>query len=69
MPVNRGGVENTRFEAKDTQKKSEAKESPTEDRPSRGQGQECSEAKDTSASALQKKKEKVSTNFFMRCPK
>ena len=32
---NRGGVEDTRLEAK-------AKDSPSEDRPSRGQGQECS---------------------------
>ena len=53
----KGGVEDTRLEAKakDT-KKSEAKDSPTEDRPSRGQGQECSrprpKTKDTSASAL-----------------
>ena len=49
----RGGVENTRLEAK-------AKDNPTEDRHSRGQGQECSRprprTKDTSASALQKKK-------------
>ena len=37
----RGGVEDTRLEAKDT-KKSEAKDSPSEDRHSRGQGQECS---------------------------
>ena len=41
--LSRGGVEDTMLEAKDT-KKSEvkAKDSPTEDRPSRGQGQECS---------------------------
>ena len=43
-----------------TQKKSEAKDSLSEDRHSRGQGQECSRprprTKDTSASALQKKK-------------
>ena len=61
--VSRGGVENTRLEAKakDT-KKSEvkAKDSPSENRPSRGQGQECSRprlrTKDTSASVLKKKK-------------
>ena len=45
-----------------TQKKSEAKDSLSEDRHSRGQGQECSRprprTKDTSASALQKKKKK-----------
>ena len=55
----RGGVEDTRLEAKakDT-KRSEAKDSLSEDRHSRGQGQECSRprTKDTSASALQKKK-------------
>ena len=70
---NRGGVEDTRLEAKakDTKKseakakdtkKSEAKaeDSPSEGRPSRGQGQECSwlrpRTNDTSVSALQKKK-------------
>ena len=39
-PITRGGVEDTRLEAKakDT-KKSEAKDSLSEDRPSRGQGQ------------------------------
>ena len=49
----RGGVEDTRLEAKDT-KKSEAKDSPSEDRHSRGQGQECSRprTKDTAASVL-----------------
>ena len=49
--MTRGGVEDTRLEAKD---------SLSEDRHSRGQGQECSRprprTKDTSASALQKKK-------------
>ena len=41
-----------------TQKKSKVKDSLSEDRHSRGQGQECSRpwTKDTSASALQKKK-------------
>ena len=70
----RGGVEDTRLEAKakvkDTKKKSEAKtkakDSLSEDRHSRGQGQECSRprprTKDTSASALQKKK--VFTKIF-----
>ena len=57
----RGGVEDTRLEAKakDT-KKIEAKDSLSEDRHSRGQGQECSRprprTKDTRARALQKKK-------------
>ena len=54
-----------------TQKKSEAKDSLSEDRHSRGQGQECSRPrpriKDTSASALQKKKS--SQKFFRRFPK
>ena len=65
-----GGVEDTRLEAKDT-KKSEAKAKDTknseakaknslfEDRPFRGQGQECSRprprTKDTAASVLKKK--------------
>ena len=48
----RGGVENTRLEAK-------AKDSLSEDRHSRGQGHECSRprprTKDTAASVLQKK--------------
>ena len=66
--INRGGVEDTRLEAKakDT-KKSEAKDNLSEDRHSRGQGQECSRprprTKDTSASALQKKKEGFHKNF------
>ena len=55
-----------------TQKKSEAKakDSLSEDRHSRGQGQECSRprTKDTSASALQKKK-RFSQKFFRRSPK
>ena len=74
--MTRGGVEDTRLEAKakDT-KKSEAKDSLSEDRHSRGQGQECSRprprTKDTSASALQKKKKKKrsSQKFFRRSPK
>ena len=63
MMIIRGGVEDTTLEAKakDTKKKSEAKakDSLSEDRPSRGQGQECSRprprTKDTAASVLQKK--------------
>ena len=51
-----------------TQKKSEAKDSLSEDRHSRGQGQESlrprQRTKDTSASALQKKKKKVFTKIF-----
>ena len=58
-----------------TQKKSEvkAKDSLSEDRHSRGQGQQCSRprprTKDTSASALQKTKKRSSQKFFRRSPK
>ena len=62
MVTDRGGVEDTRLEAK-----AKAKDSLSEDRHSRGQGQECSRprprTKDTSASALQNKK-KVFTEIF-----
>ena len=58
----RGGVEDTKLEAKakDTKKsEAKAKDSPSEDRPFRGQGQECSRprprTKDT-AQVLSKKK-------------
>ena len=70
---NRGGVEDTRLEAKakDTKKyEAKAKDSLSEDRHSRGQGQECSRrprTKDTSASALQKKRS--SKKIFRRSPK
>ena len=67
---NRGGVEDTRLEAKakDTKKsEAKAKDSLSEDRHSRGQGQECSKprprTKDTSASALQKQKQVSTKNF------
>ena len=52
----RGGVEDTRLEAKDT-KESKAKNSLSEDRPCRGQEQERSRprTKDTATSVLQKK--------------
>ena len=68
----RGGVEDTRLEAKakDTKKsEAKAKDSLSEDRHSRGQGQECSRprprTKDTSANALhKKKKKKVFTKIF-----
>ena len=52
LTIGRGGVEDTRLEAK-------AKDGLSEDRTSRSQGQECSRprprTKDTSASVLQKK--------------
>ena len=54
-----------------TQKKSEAKDSPSEDRPSRGQGQKCSRQrpiKGTGASVLKNKK-KVFKIFLTRSPK
>ena len=55
-----------------TQKKSEAKakDSLSEERHSRGQGQECSRprTKDTSASALQNIKKRSSQKFFKRSP-
>ena len=56
LDTRRGGVEDTRLEAKAKNTK-KSKDSPTEDRTSRGQGQVCSRprTKDTSASALQKK--------------
>ena len=52
-----------------TQRKSEAKDSPSEDKSSRGQGQECSRprTKDTGASALIKKK--GLQNFFQAISK
>ena len=69
--VNRGGVEDTRLEAKDTKKsEAKAKDSLSEDRPSRGQGQEFSRprprTKDTAASVFQKKK--VFKKVFRQSP-
>ena len=63
----RGGVKDTRLEAKDTKKsEAKAKDSASEDRPSRSHGQECSRprprTKDTIASVLQKK---GLQNFFL----
>ena len=74
--MSRGGVEDTRLEAKakNTKKKSEAKAKDNlfEDRHCRGQGQECSRprprTKDTSTSALKKKK-RSSQKFFKRSPR
>ena len=66
----RSGVEDTRLEAKAKGTK-KAKDSLSEDRHSRGQGQECSRprprTKDTSASVLQKKK--VFTKIFQAISK
>ena len=61
----RGAVEETRLEAKDT-KKFMVKNSPFEDRPFRGQGQECSRprTKNTDANVFSKKEKKVFKNFF-----
>ena len=52
-----------------TQNKCKAKNSPSDDRPSRGQGQECSRprTKDIGASVL--KKERSSKRFFRRSKK
>ena len=65
----RGGVEDTRLEAKakDTKKsEAKAKDSLSEDRHSRGQGQECSRprTKDTKRKCSPKKKKKVFTKIF-----
>ena len=61
----RGGVEDTRLEAKakDTKKsEAKAKDSLSEDRHSRGQGQECSRPR-TQAQVLSKKKKGLHKNF------
>ena len=69
---NRDGVEKTRLEAKaKDKKKSEAKAKDifSEDRTSRGQGQQCSRprsrTKDTGAIAFSKKKQKRSSKNFL----
>ena len=57
--MNRGRVEDKRFEAKaKNTKKSKTKDSSYKDRPSQGQGQDCSwsKTKDTAASVFKKKK-------------
>ena len=57
----RGGVEDKRLEVKaKATKKSKAKDSPSKDRHSQGEGQECSRPRteDTNASVLKKKKKK-----------
>ena len=60
MVVARGGVEDTRLEAKDTKKsEAKAKNSLSEDRPSRSQGQEArgqGQGPRTQAQAISKKK-------------
>ena len=53
----RGGVEDTRLEAK-------AKDSPSEDRTSRGQGQQCSRPRPTTQAQAFSYKKKVFKNFF-----
>ena len=60
----RGGVKDTTLEAKYTKKKTEAKYSSFEDRPSRGEGQEPK----TQAQVFSKKK-RSSKIFFRRSPK
>ena len=69
-PVVRGGVEDTSLESKDTKNsEAKAKDSLFEDRPSRGQGQECSRprTKDTAASVFKTKK-RSSKKFFRKSP-
>ena len=63
----RGGVEDTRLEAKakDTKKsEAKAKNSLSEDRHSRGQGQECSRPRTQKQVLSKKKKKKVFTKIF-----
>ena len=78
--MTRGGVEDTRLEAKakDTKKseakdtkKSEAKakDSLSEDRHSRGQGQECSRPRPRTQAQVLSKKKRSSQKFFKRSPK
>ena len=69
----RGGVEDTKLEAKakDTKKsEAKAKDSLSEDRHSRGQGQECSRprprTKDTKRKCSPKKKKRSSQKFFSK---
>ena len=64
---NRGGVEDTRLEAKakDTKKsEAKAKDSLFEDKPSRGQGQECSRPRPRTKDTAAKKKQKVFKKVF-----
>ena len=68
MVATRGGVEDTRFEAKDT-KKSAAKDSPSKDRHSRGQGHKrlCFPEKkglQKKFQAISKKEKRRSSKFF-----
>ena len=67
--ISRGGVEDTRLEAKDT-KKSEAKDSLSEDRHFRGQGhkRKCSPKKRSSQKFVGRspKKKRSSQKFFRR---
>ena len=70
----RGGVEDTRLEAKDTKKiRGQGQEQPFRgqrlSRPKTGMLEAKTKAKDTSASALQKKKKRSSQKFFKRSTK
>ena len=68
----RGVVEDTRLEAKakDTKKsEAKAKDSPSENRPSRGQGQKCSRPRTKDTSAIVLPKNKIFKNFFRRSQK
>ena len=64
--INRGGVEDTRLEAKDTKKsEAKAKDSLSEDGHSRGQGRNArGQGPRTQAQLQKKKKKKVFTKIF-----
>ena len=65
---NRRAVEDTRLEAKNTKKsEAKAKDSPSENRPFRGQGQECSRPKTQTKVVFSKKS--LQKIFFRRSPK
>ena len=64
MVITRGRVEDTRFEAK----AKDTKKIQGQGQPFRGQALSRPRTKDTSASALQKKKKRSSQKFFQRSP-
>ena len=66
VPI-RDGVEDIRLEAKDTKKsEARAKDSLSEDRTSRGQGQECSRPRTQAQVFSKKKKKKTSSKIFFQ---
>ena len=69
----RGGVESIRLEAKDTKKsEAKAKDAPSEERPCRGQGQDClktrTKTKDTMQKCSPPPKKKVFAKTFANFP-